>query len=112
MNIIETKNLTKAYGDFKAVENLNMHIEKGSVYGLLGPNGAGKSTVMKMFLGLTKQTDGTFSIDGKMFFSRISRNYSAVISAASFTRSIALPTAISLISSFSGRMALTLSASI
>ena len=67
MNIIETKNLTKAYGDFKAVENLNMHIEKGSVYGLLGPNGAGKSTVMKMFLGLTKQTDGTFSIDGKTF---------------------------------------------
>lgn len=67
MNIIETKNLTKAYGDFKAVENLNMHIEKGSVYGLLGPNGAGKSTVMKMFLGLTKQTDGTFGIDGKTF---------------------------------------------
>ena len=58
MNIIETKNLTKAYGDFTAVSNLNLHIRKGSVYGFLGPNGAEKSTNMKMFLGLTRPTDG------------------------------------------------------
>ena len=43
MNIIETKNLTKTYGDFEAVSDLNLHIKKGSVYGFLGPNGAGKS---------------------------------------------------------------------
>lgn len=49
MNIIETQNLTKNYGDFTAVSHLNLHIRKGSVYGFLGPNGAGKSTTMKMF---------------------------------------------------------------
>lgn len=67
MNIIETRNLTKAYGDFTAVSHLNLHIRKGSVYGFLGPNGAGKSTTMKMFLGLTKPTDGVFCIDKKRF---------------------------------------------
>lgn len=65
MNIIETQNLTKTYGDFTAVSHLNLHIRKGSVYGFLGPNGAGKSTTMKMFLGLTQPTDGSFHIDGK-----------------------------------------------
>ena len=67
MNIIETKNLTKSYADFTAVSNVNLHIPKGTVYGFLGPNGAGKSTAMKMFLGLTKQTSGSFVIDGKRF---------------------------------------------
>ncbi|MCI8364082.1 MAG: ABC transporter ATP-binding protein [Eubacterium sp.] len=67
MNIIETKNLTKSYGDFTAVSNVNLHIPKETVYGFLGPNGAGKSTTMKMFLGLTKQTSGSFVIDGKRF---------------------------------------------
>ena len=65
MNIIETKDLTKTYGGFTAVSHLNLHIRKGSVYGFLGPNGAGKSTTMKMFLGLTRPTGGSFQIDGK-----------------------------------------------
>lgn len=67
MNIIETKQLTKTYSEFTAVNSLDLHIPKGSVYGFLGPNGAGKSTTMKMFLGLTKPTSGTFSIDGKKY---------------------------------------------
>ena len=67
MNIIETQNLTKTYGDFTAVSHLNLHIRKGSVYGFLGPNGAGKSTTMKMFLGLTQPTEGSFHIDGKTY---------------------------------------------
>lgn len=66
-NIIETENLTKTYGDFTAVSNLNLHIRKGSVYGFLGPNGAGKSTTMKMFLGLTQPTEGFFRIEGKTY---------------------------------------------
>lgn len=65
MNIIETHNLTKAYADFTAVSNVNLHIPKNAVYGFLGPNGAGKSTTMKMFLGLTRPTGGSFTIDGK-----------------------------------------------
>lgn len=67
MNMIETHNLTKTYGDFTAVSNLNLHIKKGRVYGFLGPNGAGKSTTMKMFLGLTRPTNGSFTIDGKAY---------------------------------------------
>ncbi len=67
MNIIETKNLTKSYTDFTAVSGINLHIPKGVVYGFLGPNGAGKSTTMKMFLGLTKPSGGSFTIDGKKY---------------------------------------------
>ena len=65
MNIIETQNLTKTYGDFTAVSHLNLHVRKGRIYGFLGPNGAGKSTTMKMLLGLTRPTEGSFRIDGK-----------------------------------------------
>ncbi len=67
MNIIETHNLTKSYPGFTAVSGINLHVPKGTVYGFLGPNGAGKSTTMKMFLGLTKPTNGSFVIDGKQF---------------------------------------------
>lgn len=67
MNIIETRNLTKTYGDFTVVCDLNLHVRKGSVYGFLGPNGAGKSTTMKMFLGLTQPTAGSFHIGGKTY---------------------------------------------
>ena len=67
MNIIETTNLTKSYGDFTAVSHLNLHIQKGRIYGFLGPNGAGKSTTMKMFLGLTRPTEGGFNIDGRTY---------------------------------------------
>lgn len=67
MDIIKTKNLTKCYADFTAVSGVNLHIPKGAVYGFLGPNGAGKSTTMKMFLGLTKPTGGSFTIDGKRY---------------------------------------------
>ena len=67
MNMIETQNLTKKYADFTAVSNVSLHIQKGKVYGFLGPNGAGKSTTMKMFLGLTQPTSGTFRINGKSY---------------------------------------------
>lgn len=67
MNMIETKNLSKTYGSFSAVSNVSLHIPEGSVYGFLGPNGAGKSTTMKMFLGLTRPSGGSFSIDGKHY---------------------------------------------
>lgn len=67
MNIIETNHLTKSYGSFTAVSDLNLHIPKSTVYGFLGPNGAGKSTTMKMLLGLTRPSNGTFTIDGKKY---------------------------------------------
>lgn len=66
-DIITTNQLTKKYKNFIAVNNVSLHIRKGSIYGFLGPNGAGKSTTMKMLLGLTAPTKGTFTIDGKHF---------------------------------------------
>lgn len=65
--IITTKNLTKQYKKFISVNNVSLHIQKGSIYGFLGPNGAGKSTTMKMLLGLTSPTKGSFTIDGMQF---------------------------------------------
>lgn len=67
MNMIETKNLSKTYGHFSAVSNVNLHIPEGGVYGFLGPNGAGKSTTMKMFLGLTRPSSGSFTVNGKHY---------------------------------------------
>ena len=65
--IITTEQLTKKYKNFISVNNVSLHIRKGSIYGFLGPNGAGKSTTMKMLLGLTIPTKGSFAIDGKRF---------------------------------------------
>lgn len=55
-NMIETKNLTKTYKAFTAVDHVSLHIKKGSIYGFLGPNGAGKSTTMKIIMSLVKET--------------------------------------------------------
>ena len=65
--IITTEHLTKKYKNFTSVNHVSLHIRKGSIYGFLGPNGAGKSTTMKMLLGLTAPTKGSFTIDGKQF---------------------------------------------
>jgi len=62
--VLETKGLTKHYGDFVAVDNLNLSVKKGEVFGLLGPNGAGKTTTILMLLGLTEPTKGTVSVLG------------------------------------------------
>ncbi len=63
--IIETKHLTKQYGLQKSVADLNIHVQRGKIYGLLGRNGAGKTTAMKMLLGLTKPTSGEIRIWGE-----------------------------------------------
>lgn len=65
--IITTEQLTKKYKNFVSVNNVSLHIRKGSIYGFLGPNGAGKSTTMKMLLGLTVPTKGSFAIAGRHF---------------------------------------------
>lgn len=66
-NMITTCHLTKKYKSFTAVNDVSLHIQKGRIYGFLGPNGAGKSTTMKILLGLTAPTKGSFTIDGKHF---------------------------------------------
>jgi len=61
-SIIELVGLTKKYGSFTAVDQLDLEIRKGEVFGLLGPNGAGKSTTILMMLGLTEPTSGTVHV--------------------------------------------------
>ncbi|MDY9923217.1 MAG: ATP-binding cassette domain-containing protein [Methanobacterium sp.] len=63
--IIEANNLFKSFGDFVAVDNLNLKIKKGEVFGFLGPNGAGKTTSIKMMVGLLRPTGGQILVDGK-----------------------------------------------
>lgn len=63
--IIETKQLTKKYGRQTVVNNVNLHVKKGRIYGLLGRNGAGKTTIMKMILGLTSVTSGQADVFGQ-----------------------------------------------
>jgi ABC-2 type transport system ATP-binding protein len=63
-NIISARNLTKKYDKQLAVNNLNIDIKKGEIFGLLGPNGAGKSTFILMALGLTEPTSGTIKVAG------------------------------------------------
>jgi ABC-type multidrug transport system ATPase subunit len=62
---ISIRNLTKKFGDFTAVNELNLEIAAGEVFGFLGPNGAGKSTTLRMLLTLIKPTSGEISIFGK-----------------------------------------------
>ena len=62
--LIETTGLTKDYGSVRAVDDLNLSIRKGEVFGLLGPNGAGKTTTTLMLLGLTEPTSGKAEIRG------------------------------------------------
>lgn len=60
--IVETVGLSKEFKRFKAVDNINLKIEEGKIYGFLGTNGAGKSTTLKMLLGLVKPTKGQVKI--------------------------------------------------
>ena len=62
--VLETGGLTKHYGDFVAVDNLDLTVHQGEVFGLLGPNGAGKTTTILMLLGLTEATSGTVQVLG------------------------------------------------
>ncbi len=63
--MIEVSNLSKSFGGVKVLNNLNLCVKKGSVYGLLGPNGSGKTTLIKHLAGIYKQNSGTVKIEGE-----------------------------------------------
>ena len=63
--IVETRGLSKSYGDKQVVRDVDLKVPKGCVYGFMGPNGAGKSTTLKMLLGLVRASRGEARIAGK-----------------------------------------------
>lgn len=65
MALLEIKDLGIQFGGLKAVDGLNLNIEKGQLYGLIGPNGAGKTTVFNMLTGVYRPTEGTFLLGGE-----------------------------------------------
>ncbi|WP_099466835.1 ABC transporter ATP-binding protein [Konateibacter massiliensis] len=65
MALLEVKNLGISFGGLRAVDDFNISIEKGCLYGLIGPNGAGKTTVFNMLTGVYLPTDGTIVLDGQ-----------------------------------------------
>lgn len=73
--VIETSRLTKVYGEQTAVDQVNLHVKTGRIYGLLGRNGAGKTTIMKMILGLTSITSGEVKVFGQSVKGREKRIY-------------------------------------
>ena len=71
--LIETKNLTKRYGTFTAVDGLNLAVRAGEIYGFLGPNGSGKTTTIRMLTGLLDATEGEAFICGYNIASQASQ---------------------------------------
>lgn len=79
--ILETADLCKKFKGQIVVNNVDIHIQKNSVYGLLGPNGAGKSTILKMITGILRPTSGKIEFDGHPWSRRDLDNIGALIEA-------------------------------
>lgn len=77
--ILETNNLSKHYGKLKAVNQLNLRIEQGMIFGMLGPNGSGKTTTLGMLLGVTKATSGSFSWFGAGSSNQMRKKIGAIL---------------------------------
>ena len=65
MELLSVKNLSISFGGLKAVDNFNISIEKGQLYGLIGPNGAGKTTVFNLLTGVYQPNSGSIVLDGE-----------------------------------------------
>jgi len=65
MALLDVKNLSISFGGLRAVDDFNISIEKGQLYGLIGPNGAGKTTAFNLLTGVYKPTEGIITLDGK-----------------------------------------------
>ena len=65
MNILEIKSLNKQYGQLKALDNVDLDVARGSVFGLLGPNGAGKTTLLRIINSILVKDSGSVKINGE-----------------------------------------------
>ena len=66
--MIRTEDVVKSFGKFKALDDVNLNVKKGCVYGIVGPNGAGKTTLIKNLTGIYKPDSGKILISGKEVF--------------------------------------------
>src|SRR6266446_1733526 len=91
--VLRTRNLSKHYGNRLAVNNLNLEVRRGEIFGFLGPNGAGKTTAIRMALGLIFPTSGAVEVLGEPVFAegrpgpgRVLRRVGAVVEEPAFWR--------------------------
>lgn len=80
--VLTTENVTKVYGEHKAVNRISMHIEKGAIYGFIGKNGAGKTTFMRMISGLATPTEGSITLFGSKDLEKQRRRIGTLIENA------------------------------
>ncbi|WKK79564.2 ABC transporter ATP-binding protein [Marivirga arenosa] len=83
-NILEISGLNKRYGKIQAVNNLELKVEKGTVFGLLGPNGSGKSTTLGILLGVVQKDSGIYKWFGKEPTAAQRRNLGAILESPTF----------------------------
>lgn len=92
MLLLETNNLTKKYKNFYALKDVNMHIEKGDIYGFVGENGAGKTTVIRIVTGLAAPTSGEYSAFGINYkdktFIKEKEKMAAIVEAPSLNKNM------------------------
>lgn len=92
MNLIETKDLCKRYGQNLVIDNVNMHVPEKSIYGFVGENGSGKTTIMRLVTGLASPTSGEYSLFGVNFKDRkiyeAKKQISAIVETVSIVPSL------------------------
>lgn len=84
MVVLEIKNLTKRYGKFTALDNLNLTIDSGNVYGLLGPNGSGKTTTLGVILGILAKSSGEYQWFGGEYGNKYRTHIGAILETPNF----------------------------
>lgn len=100
--VIETENLTKKYKDKTVVNNVNMKVEKGKIYGLLGKNGAGKTTTMRMLLNMAEKTSGKIMLFGNVPDNSTYRKIGSIIETPGFYENLTAEENLKIISKIRG----------
>lgn len=100
--VIETENLTKKYKDKTVVNNVNMKVEKGKIYGLLGKNGAGKTTTMRMLLNMAEKTSGKIMLFGNIPDNSTYRKIGSIIETPGFYENLTAEENLKIISKIRG----------
>lgn len=100
--VIETENLTKKYKDKTVVNNINMKVEKGKIYGLLGKNGAGKTTTMRMLLNMATKTGGKIMLFGNVPDNSTYRKIGSIIETPGFYENLTAEENLKIISKIRG----------